>query len=152
VLARGGALFYPQGSNPKPYPRLLACRFREFRQLHPARGQHHSAARGFAPSSPCPPDQRTKLGLAIRAVAQDAETARIMGIQILSSCAAHLRHRLGHGRAGRLMNGLYYNEVNFGMGLLLGVIGFPRGDRRLGTSSGPYSADSCFPRCRAWAR
>ena len=40
---------------------------------------------------------RTKLGLAIRAVAQDEETARTMGINFTADRAHHLRHRFGAG-------------------------------------------------------
>src|SRR2546426_333395 len=67
---------------------------------------------------------RTKLGLAIRAVAQDAETARIMGIDF--ERVVLLTFALGSGLAALagIMNGLYYSEINFSIGLLLGVIGF----------------------------
>jgi branched-chain amino acid transport system permease protein len=68
--------------------------------------------------------QKTKLGLAIRAVAQDEETARTMGVNF----TAVVLTTFGIGSAlaafAGLMNGLYYNEINFGIGLLLGVIGF----------------------------
>ena len=68
--------------------------------------------------------QKTKLGLAIRAVAQDEETARTMGVNF----TAIVLTTFGIGSAlaafAGLMNGLYYNEINFGIGLLLGVIGF----------------------------
>jgi branched-chain amino acid transport system permease protein len=68
--------------------------------------------------------QRTRLGLAIRAVAQDEETARTMGIDF--DRVVLLTFALGSALAAfaGVMNGLYYNEVNFGSGLLLGVIGF----------------------------
>jgi branched-chain amino acid transport system permease protein len=67
---------------------------------------------------------RTRLGLAIRAVAQDGETARLMGIDF--SAVVLLTFGLGSAIAALagVMNGLYYNEINFNEGLLLGVIGF----------------------------
>jgi branched-chain amino acid transport system permease protein len=67
---------------------------------------------------------RTKLGLAIRAVAQDGETARVMGINFQR--VVLITFGLGSALAAMagVMNGLYYNEMNFGIGLLLGVIGF----------------------------
>src|ERR687897_77796 len=67
---------------------------------------------------------RTKLGLAIRAVAQDAETAATMGINF--TAIVLITFAIGSAAAAfaGVMNGLYYNEINFGMGLLLGVIGF----------------------------
>ncbi|TAM83031.1 MAG: branched-chain amino acid ABC transporter permease [Candidimonas sp.] len=67
---------------------------------------------------------RTKLGLAIRAVAQDSETARVMGINF--QWIVLFTFGLGSALAAiaGMMAGLYYNEINFNMGLLLGVIGF----------------------------
>ena len=67
---------------------------------------------------------KSKIGLAIRAVAQDGETARIMGINFRQIVL--ITFMLGSALAALagLMNGLYYNEINFNMGLLLGVIGF----------------------------
>ena len=67
---------------------------------------------------------RTRLGLAIRAVAQDSETARIMGMNF--RWVVLLTFGLGSALAALagVTAGLYYNEINFGMGLLLGVIGF----------------------------
>src|SRR5205085_2279362 len=67
---------------------------------------------------------RTKLGLAMRAVAQDEETARTMGINF--TAVVLITFAIGSGLAAfaGIMNGLYYNEINFGIGLLLGVIGF----------------------------
>ena len=68
--------------------------------------------------------KKTKLGLAIRAVAQDEETARTMGINF--TLTVMVTFALGSGVAAfaGVMNGLYYNEINFSMGLLLGAIGF----------------------------
>ena len=67
---------------------------------------------------------RTKLGLAIRAVAQDEETARTMGINF--TAIVLITFAIGSALAAfaGVMNGLYYNEINFGIGLYLGVIGF----------------------------
>src|SRR5712692_4818300 len=67
---------------------------------------------------------RTKLGLAIRAVAQDEETARTMGVNF--TAVVLITFAMGSALAAYagIMNGLYYNEINFGMGLYLGVIGF----------------------------
>jgi branched-chain amino acid transport system permease protein len=67
---------------------------------------------------------RTRMGLAIRAVAQDPETARVMGVNF--ERVVMFTFALGSALAALagVTNGLYYNEINFGMGLLLGVIGF----------------------------
>jgi branched-chain amino acid transport system permease protein len=94
VLRELVRLFYPDGSNSKPFPRLL-------------------------------PDHELHLGaFSIRAVAQDGETARVMGINF--HWIVLLTFGLGSAMAaiGGIMNGLYYSEINFGVGLLLGIIGF----------------------------
>ena len=73
---------------------------------------------------------KTKLGLAIRAVAQNEETARMMGINF--NFIVFMTFAIGSGVAAfaGIMNGLYYNEINFGMGLMLGAsqaaVGLPR--------------------------
>lgn len=68
--------------------------------------------------------RHTKLGLAIRAVAQDDDTAQIMGIPFRRVVLATFA--LGSMLAGiaGVMNGIYYSEINFNVGVLLGVIGF----------------------------
>src|SRR5512143_161580 len=81
VLRESVRLFYPQGSNPKPFPALLprsAIDIGEFNLrldnvLMLCAGVLVIVGLQFLLN-------RTKLGLAIRAVAQDEETARIMGI------------------------------------------------------------------------
>jgi branched-chain amino acid transport system permease protein len=114
-------LFYPSGSNPQSLPgtayhwgNLL---IREDTLILIATGVAVIALVSVIIN-------RTRLGLAIRAVAQDGETARIMGIHFewivlivfaLGSCLAAV--------AG-VMNGLYYNEITFSTGLRLGIIGF----------------------------
>jgi branched-chain amino acid transport system permease protein len=125
VLREAVRLFYPQGANPKPFPALLPrgsvnlgdfnLRFDNVIML--AAGIAVIVALQFLLN-------RTRLGLAIRAVAQDEETARIMGINF--TAVVLVTFALGSGLAAfaGVMNGLYYNEINFGIGLYLGVIGF----------------------------
>ncbi len=125
VIREAVRLFYPDGSNPKPFPALLptdALQFGSFslrldNVLLLAGGLGSIAAVHFLIT-------RTKLGMAIRAVAQDGETARLMGINF--DAVVLFTFALGSGLAALagVMNGLYYNEVNFNVGLLLGVIGF----------------------------
>jgi branched-chain amino acid transport system permease protein len=67
---------------------------------------------------------RTRLGLAIRAVAQDEETARTMGIDFRRIVLVTFAIGSALAAVAGVMDGLYYNEIFFGMGLLLGVIGF----------------------------
>ncbi|MDR3175723.1 MAG: branched-chain amino acid ABC transporter permease [Desulfovibrio sp.] len=67
---------------------------------------------------------RTRLGMAIRAVAQDEEAARIMGVNYRFVVLATFALGSVVAAFAGVMNGLYYSEINFGVGLLLGAIGF----------------------------
>jgi branched-chain amino acid transport system permease protein len=125
VLRECVRLFYPQGANPKPFPALLPTgsislgnfnlRYDNIMMLTAGValivGMHLLL-------------NRTRLGLAIRAVAQDEETARTMGVNFRLIVLITFAIGSGLAAAAGIMNGLYYNEINFGMGLLLGVIGF----------------------------
>lgn len=125
ALRESVRLFYPNGSNPKPFPQLLpdlsislgnlALRLDSVLLIVVGLGAIVGVHLLI---------QRTRIGLAVRAVAQDPETARIMGINF--ERVVLMTFALGSGLAALagITNGLYYSEVNFGMGLLLGVIGF----------------------------
>ncbi len=125
VLRECVRLFYPQGANPKPFPALLPrgsvnlgdfnLRFDNVLML--AAGALVIVGLQFLLN-------RTKLGLAIRAVAQDEETARTMGINFTAIVLTTFAIGSGLAAFAGVMNGLYYNEINFGLGLYLGVIGF----------------------------
>jgi len=125
ALRESVRLFYPQGANPKPFPRLLPAdalalgsfSLRLDSVLLLIAGVGAIAAVHLVIT-------RTRLGLAIRAVAQDAETARIMGIDFERVVLITFAIGSGLAAAAGVMNGLYYNEINFSIGLLLGVIGF----------------------------
>lgn len=125
VLRESVRLFYPQGANPKPFPALLprsAIDIGEFNLrldnvLMLCAGALVIVGLQFLLN-------RTKLGLAIRAVAQDEETARIMGINFTAIVLITFAMGSGLAAFAGVMNGLYYNEINFGIGLYLGVIGF----------------------------
>ena len=125
VLREAVRLFFPEGANPKPFPHLL-----------PAGGltagnftlRFDSALLFLAGIAAIVGVHflinRTKLGLAIRSVAQDEETARMMGINFTLVVLVTFAVGSGLAAVAGVMNGLYYNEINFGMGLLLGVTGF----------------------------
>ena len=125
VLRESVRLFYPQGANPKPFPALLpslsvnlgSFNLRLDNVLMLAASVLIIVGVQFLLN-------RTKLGLAIRAVAQDEETARTMGINF--TAIVLITFALGSALAAfaGIMNGLYYNEINFGIGLYLGVVGF----------------------------
>jgi len=125
ALREAVRLFYPNGSNPKPFPRLLPTDGISLGEFTLRSDSLLLLLTGII----CIVAvqrliTRSKIGLAIRAVAQDSETARIMGVNFRQIVL--ITFMLGSALAALagLMNGLYYNEVNFSMGLLLGVIGF----------------------------
>src|SRR5215468_1676001 len=125
VLRESVRLFYPQGANPKPFPALLprasvdlgGFNLRLDNVLMLTAGVLVILGIQYLLN-------RTKLGLAIRAVAQDEETARTMGINFTSIVLITFAIGSGLAAFAGVMNGLYYNEINFGIGLYLGVVGF----------------------------
>jgi branched-chain amino acid transport system permease protein len=125
VLREAVRLFYPQGANPKPFPALLPRASFDFGSftLRLDNVLMLAAGAGVIVGLQILLN-RTRLGLAIRAVAQDEETARTMGINF--TAIVLITFAIGSAMAAfaGLMNGLYYNEINFGIGLYLGVVGF----------------------------
>jgi len=67
---------------------------------------------------------RTRLGLSIRATAQDAEAAVMMGVDM--DRMVDFTFFLGSALAAiaGILHGLYYSEIMFTMGLMGGVVGF----------------------------
>ncbi|HUJ28056.1 MAG TPA: branched-chain amino acid ABC transporter permease [Myxococcales bacterium] len=125
VLRESIRLFYPGGSQPQRFPALLPSSGWNFGAFHLrfdnvillACGALLIAATHLLIT-------RTRLGLAIRAVAQDEETARTMGIDFRRIVLVTFALGSVLAAFAGVIDGLYYNEVFFGMGLLLGVIGF----------------------------
>jgi branched-chain amino acid transport system permease protein len=118
-------LFYPNGSNPQPFPALLPTGSWQLGSFTLRVDTLILVLTGLAVIGGVHLlIHHTRLGLAIRAVAQDGETARIMGIDfqrvVLSTFA------LGSGLAALagVMNGAYYSEAYFGNGVMLAVVGF----------------------------
>src|SRR5207248_4958760 len=125
VLREAIRLFYPGGSQPKLFPALLPTtaygvggfHLRLDNALLLVAGALLIAATHLFIT-------RTRIGLAIRAVAQDEETARTMGIDFRRIVLVTFAIGSALAAVAGVMDGLYYNEIFFGMGLLLGVIGF----------------------------
>jgi len=125
ALRESVRLFYPDGSNPKAFPALLPSTAWQFGNFTLRADSALLVAAGIAVIVGLHMlINRTRLGLAIRAVAQDEETARTMGINYTLIVLVTFALGSGIAAVAGVMNGLYYNEVNFGMGLLLGLIGF----------------------------
>ena len=125
VLREAIRLFYPAGANPKPFPRLLPTDSVSFGALTLRFDSAMLIALGLASIVAVHLlVTRTKLGLAIRAVAQDSETAQVMGMNFHRVVLVTFGIGSALAALAGVTAGLYYNEINFGMGLLLGVIGF----------------------------
>ncbi|MGE0061096.1 MAG: branched-chain amino acid ABC transporter permease [Xanthobacteraceae bacterium] len=125
VLREAVRLFYPQGANPKPFPSLLPNGSLTLGTFNLRYDNVIMLAAGIAVIVALQwVLRRTTLGLAIRAVAQDEETARSMGVNFTAIVLITFAIGSGFAAFAGIMNGLYYNEINFGMGLYLGVIGF----------------------------
>ena len=125
VLREAVRLFYPQGANPKPFPALLPRGSIDLGHLNLRLDNAIMLLGGVLVIVALQYLlNRTKLGLAIRAVAQDEETARAMGVNFTQ--VVLITFAIGSALAAYagVMNGLYYNEINFGIGLYLGVVGF----------------------------
>jgi branched-chain amino acid transport system permease protein len=125
VLREAIRLFYPGGSQPQRFPALLPSEGVSLGEFHLRWDNVILLAAGaLLIAGTHLLITRTRLGLAIRAVAQDEETARTMGIDFTK--VVLVTFVLGSALAAfaGVIDGLYYNEVFFGMGLLLGVIGF----------------------------
>ena len=121
ALREAVRLFYPNGSNPKPFPRLLPAEAYSFGSFTLRIDSAILLATGvLAIVLVHLLINRTRLGLAIRAVAQDPETAKVMGINF--ERVVMITFALGSALAALagVTNGLYYNEINFGIGLYLG--------------------------------
>jgi branched-chain amino acid transport system permease protein len=100
VLREAIRLGVPNGGNPKRFPALL-----------PSGATHLLIT-------------RTRFGLAIRAVAQDGEVARLSGIDFHAVVLGTFALGSALAAFAGCMLGLYYREINFNMGVLLGIIGF----------------------------
>ena len=125
VIREAVRLFYPQGSNPKPFPRLMPAGAWEFGEFTLRLDSALLLLTGLAAIVAVHlVITRTRLGLAIRAVAQDPETASAMGIPFRGTVLATFAIGSGLAALAGVVNGLYYSEVSFNMGLLLGAIGF----------------------------
>ncbi len=125
VLREMVRLFYPDGANPKPFPRLLPADSVNLGGFN-LRLDNVILLVAGALVIVCLQLvlNKTKLGLAIRAVAQDEETTKIMGVNFNRIVLVTFAIGSGLAAFAGVMNGLYYNEINFGIGLYLGVVGF----------------------------
>jgi len=125
VLRELVRLFFPNGSSSKAFPTLLPDGALQFGALSL---RFDSIILFVAGALVIMATHllitKTKLGLAIQAVAQDEETSKLMGINFESIVLITFALGSAIAAIAGVMNGLYYNEINFSMGLLLGAVGF----------------------------
>lgn len=125
VLHEAVRLGVPNGANPKPFPALLSSETIRAGSFSVGVdsfvilliGVALVAATHFVIT-------RTRMGLAVRAVAQDADVARLSGIDFRRVVLGTFALGSALAAIAGCMLGLYYREINFNMGVLLGVIGF----------------------------
>ena len=68
--------------------------------------------------------RRTKLGKAMRATSQDAETAKLMGINVNMVISLTFFIGAALGGAAGVLNGMYYGSVKYNMGFIPGIKAF----------------------------
>lgn len=118
-------IFYPRGADPKHFPTFLPTG--SFKLGHVIIRYDSLIIFGLGVVSIVLTSlviNRTKIGSAIRAVAQDGEAAMMMGVDL--DRTVDITFFIGSVLAAvaGIMNGLYYRTIMFNMGGMAGVIGF----------------------------
>lgn len=125
ILREAIRLFFPQGSNPHTFPPLFPAR-----RLHVGGatvGYDNLLVLGVTAGLFVGTHlfvTRTRLGLAMRAVAQNREVAQMMGISLNGTVGVTFFLGSAIGAVAGILNGAYYSIVKFDMGLVGGVKGF----------------------------
>jgi len=125
VLREAIRLSVPNGGNPKPFPALLPTGTITAGSFSVGIDSVMILCTGLL--LVCGTHlviTRTRFGLAIRAVAQDGEVARLSGINFQRVVLGTFALGSALAAFAGCMLGLYYREINFNMGVLLGIIGF----------------------------
>ena len=118
-------IFYPQGSNPQIFPTLLpeggfplgglTIRYDNL-VIFLSTVALITAVFFFV--------QRTRIGMAIRAISQDIEGATMMGINLNTTVAVTFLLGSALGALAGILNGAYIGIIRFDMGLMGGIKGF----------------------------
>lgn len=117
-------MVYPQGSNPKPFPRLIESRVQLGDLPVPVFSLFVIAVSVLMMTVLFAVMRYTPLGMRIRAVAEDRATARLMGIRPGHIFAATFFIASAVGAIGGLFFASYAGVVRFDFGIQLGLIGF----------------------------
>jgi len=125
VIRESVLIFYPRGADPKLFPQLLPQGGFEVGGV--AIRYENLAILGIGLAAMVTVDliiRRTRMGAAIRAVAQDPEAAQMMGVNLDRTVDATFFLGSGLAAVAGILSGLYYSEIHFIMGITGGVIGF----------------------------
>src|SRR5437667_175259 len=125
VIRESVLIFYPRGADPKPFPQLLPQGGFEVGGV--AIRYESLVILGIGLAAMVAVDRvinRTKMGAAIRAVAQEPEAAQMMGVNLDRTVDATFFLGSGLAAVAGILSGLYYSEIHFIMGITGGVIGF----------------------------
>lgn len=125
VIRESVLIFYPRGADPKRFPQLLPQGGFELGGVAVRYENLVILAIGFCAMVAVDLIiNRTRMGAAIRAVAQDPEAAQMMGVNLDRTVDATFFIGSGLAAVAGILSGLYYGEVHFIMGITGGVIGF----------------------------
>jgi branched-chain amino acid transport system permease protein len=125
VIRESVLIFYPRGADPKRFPQLLPQGGFELGGVAVRYENLAILAIGFGAMVAVDLIiNRTRMGAAIRAVAQDPEAAQMMGVNLDRTVDATFFIGSGLAAVAGILSGLYYGEVHFIMGITGGVIGF----------------------------
>ncbi len=131
VLHEAVRLYVPNGGNPKPFPALLPSTTINVGSFTLGVDSLIILIVGILVIVATHlVITKSSLGLAIRAVAQDSEVARLSGIDFRRTVLGTFALGSFLAAVAGCMLGLYYREINFNMGVILGVIEFRLSRRR----------------------
>jgi branched-chain amino acid transport system permease protein len=118
-------IFYPNGSSPQPFPNFLpAFRVDIGPLMIPGSGIIVLVFGLIAMFVTIVSIQRSRLGRRMRAVSQDREAAQMMGTNLSMIVSATFFIASTLAALAGILYGLYYNTVQYNMGVTIGVIGF----------------------------
>lgn len=124
VIREAIRLFFPNGTNSQRFPALLPSGGDRRRRLRPLRRADPDGGR--APDHRRRPPHHQPHPLRARDAGGGGGSGDRPddGRQLLPCRPPDLRPRFGDGGLRGVISGLYYSEINYGMGLLIAVIGF----------------------------
>jgi branched-chain amino acid transport system permease protein len=125
VIREAVLIFYPRGADPKPFPSMLPAGGFDVAGVFVRYDNLAILAIGLGAMIAVDVlIKRTRLGASIRAVAQDPEAAQMMGVNLDRTVDWTFFIGSALAAVAGILNGLYYGEVHFIMGIMGGVIGF----------------------------